>query len=183
MYYFVLVFINSFIQYQRRELKSTKKSQLVLYNKSFNKNNSIFFTPQGKHEMHKIISIFSFLCRISNIFWSIVRHNGKHFEATSKEYTEHFMTFLEQWQSASTEICPDKAMPSRSGKSLDRCDVCSSWSFLSKIEKAKHYRLFHSKHKIPKLTSTEKKSKAHKCNYKENGIQCNAVFLSYHKLK
>ena len=31
--------------------------------------------------------------------------------------------------------------------------------------------------------STEKKSKAYKCNYKENGIQCNAVFLSYHKLK
>ena len=95
--------------------------------------------PQGKHEMHKIISIFLFLCRISNIFWSIVRHHGKHFEATSKEGTEHLMTFLEQCQSASTEIYPDKAMPSRSGKSLDRCDVCPSWSFLLKIEKAKHY--------------------------------------------
>ena len=31
--------------------------------------------------------------------------------------------------------------------------------------------------------STEKKSKAQKCNYKENGIQCNTVFPSYHKLK
>ena len=70
VYYFVLVFINSFIRYQRRELKSTKKSQLVC-NKSFNKKNSLFFTPQGKHEMHKIISIFSFLCRISSIFCSI----------------------------------------------------------------------------------------------------------------
>ena len=32
-------------------------------------------------------------------------------------------------------------------------------------------------------TSTEKKSKAHKCNYKENGIQRNAVFPPYRKLK
>ena len=68
-------------------------------------------------------------------------------------------------------------------KKLDRCDVCPSWSFLSKTEKAKHYRLFHPKHKIAKSTSTEKKSKSHKCSYKENGIQCNAVFSSYHKLK
>ena len=66
----LLAFINSFIQYQRQELKSTKKSQLV-YNKSFNKNSSILFMPQGKHEMHEIISIFSFLCSISSIFCSI----------------------------------------------------------------------------------------------------------------
>ena len=55
--YFVLVFINTFIKYQRRELKSTKTSQLV-HNKSFNKNNCIFFTPQGKHEMHKFLAYF-----------------------------------------------------------------------------------------------------------------------------
>ena len=112
----------------------------------------------------------------------MVRHHGKHLEAISKEGTEDFMTFLEQCQSSSSDIYPNKAMPSRSEKNLDRCDVCPSWSFLLKTEKAKH-RLFHPKHKIPKSTSTEKKSKVHKCNYKENGIQCNAVFLSYYKLK
>ena len=57
MYYFVLVFINTFIQYQRRELKSAKTSQLV-YNKSFKKDNSIFFTTQGKHEMYKLLVHF-----------------------------------------------------------------------------------------------------------------------------
>ena len=93
------------------------------------------------------------------------------------------MTFLEQCQSASTDIYSDKAMSCRSEKNLDRCDVCPSLLFLSKTEKAKHYRLFHPKHKIPKPTSTEKKSKVRKCNYKENGIQCNAGFPSYHKLK
>ena len=113
----------------------------------------------------------------------MVRHHGKHFEATSKEGTEHFMTFLEQCQSASTDIYLEKAMPSRSEKNLDRCDVCPSWSFLSKTEKGKHYQLFHPKHKIPKSTSTEKKSRVHKCNYKGNGIQCNALFPSYQKLK
>ena len=99
----------------------------------------------------------------------MVRHHGKHFEATSNEGTEHFMTFL--------------AMPSRSEKILDRCGVCPSCLFLSKTKKAKYYWLFHPIHKIPKSTSTEKKSKVHKCNYKENGIQCNTVFPSYHKLK
>ena len=76
-------------------------------------------------------------------------------------------------------------MPSRSEKNLDRCDVCPSWLFLLKTKRAKHYQLFHPKRKIPKpkTTSIEKKSKAHKCNYKKNGIQCNTVFLSYHKLK
>ena len=92
------------------------------------------------------------------------------------------MAFLEQCQLASTDIYPDKTMPSRSEKKLDRCDVCPSWSFLLEIEKAKHL-LFHPKQKIPKSTATEKKSKAQKCNYKENGIQCNTVFPSYHKLK
>ena len=72
-------------------------------------------------------------------------------------------------------------MPSRSEKYLDRCDVYPSWPFLSKTKKAKH-RLFHFKHKIPK-SKKEKKSKANKCIYKENGIQCNDVFSSYHKLK
>ena len=36
---------------------------------------------------------------------------------------------------------------------------------------------------MQKSTSAEKKSKSHKCNYKENGVICNAVFPSYHKLK
>ena len=57
VYYFVLVFINTFIKYQRRELKSTKTSQLV-HNKSFNKNNSIFFTRQGNREMRKFLVYF-----------------------------------------------------------------------------------------------------------------------------
>ena len=57
MYHFVLVFINTFMQYQRRELKSTKTNQLV-YNKSFKKDNSIFFKPQGKHEMYKLLVYF-----------------------------------------------------------------------------------------------------------------------------
>ena len=65
----------------------------------------------------------------------MVRHPGKHFEATSKEGTEHFMTFLEQRQSAFTDIYPDKVMPSRSEKNFGRCDVCPSCSFLSKTEK------------------------------------------------
>ena len=72
----------------------------------------------------------------------MARKHGKHFQNTSKEGIEHFMTFLEQCQLASTDIFSDKAMPSGSEKNLDRCDVCPSWSFLSKTEKAKHYRLF-----------------------------------------
>ena len=51
----------------------------------------------------------------------MVRHLGK---ATSKKGTEHFMTFLEQCQLASTDIYPDKGMPCRSEKNLDRCHVC-----------------------------------------------------------
>ena len=93
------------------------------------------------------------------------------------------MAFLEQYQLASTDNYSNKAMPSRSEKKLGRCDVCPSQSFLLETEKAKHYLLFHPKQRIPKPTSTEKKSKAQKCNYKENGIQCNTVFPSYHKLK
>ena len=53
----------------------------------------------------------------------MVRHHGKHFEATSKEGTEHFMTFLEQCQSASTDLYADKAMPSRLEKDLDVMSV------------------------------------------------------------
>ena len=43
----------------------------------------------------------------------MVRHHGKHLEATSKEGTEDFMTFLEQCQSSSSDIYPNKVMPSR----------------------------------------------------------------------
>ena len=65
----------------------------------------------------------------------MVRHHGKHFEATSKEGTQHFMTFLEQCQSASIDISPDKAMPSRSEKKLERCDVCPHGCFYREPKK------------------------------------------------
>ena len=44
----------------------------------------------------------------------MARKHGKHFQTTSKEGIEHFMTFLEQCQLASTDIYSDKAMPSGS---------------------------------------------------------------------
>ena len=103
----------------------------------------------------------------------MVRHHGKHFEATSKEATEHFMTFLEQCQSAFSDIYPDKAMPSRSEKNFGRCDVCPHVRFYQKPKNENiEYFILNTKYQKQKKQRTQKRTNATKRNMDSNATLC-----------
>ena len=65
-----------------------------------------------------------------------------HFETVPSDVSVHYKIFYQQQQSTE-KVFPDKGLPCAEPSNVKRCTVCPSWSFNSKTEKDRHYKVFH----------------------------------------